>query len=1086
MGSVPNLRRYSLLAALAVLLAAALFFLFSPLDITGYRDQITSMIGARIGGNVEIGRMSLKVLPRPRITIDGMRIEVGDNFRLNSEHATIVISLESILKRELVVSSLEMAGPKVFVIRTGRGFGGGLGTGKGHPLFHKIVVKDGYVHLTDATVDKAVTHEISGVDISLSSDAAGFTYDVRGTLLPSTPFSIYGALSGGFKMPGLTGQVNVKALSTAHIWPYTRALLPDMELSASADIDADYTYKDGRLLLKGGVLYRDLKAAIPSIPARKIPPSSGSARIEADIDKSRKEITASELDIAFDGFSVRGGAGILLQEGERHLRLDLSSSPIPADSLNELIPPGLLPKSVRGMDITKGTITVKRLMVDGSPAELFAPEGYRSPGIVAAEVNLDGIDITGDGFRRKVSGLSGLITLENGVLSVDASMERYGNGTIKNLKGTLKGDSYRVEVVSRLDIAQILEDLRVIAADGLMRHLGKIKTKGAIDLTMEAKGSLKTRAVPSFKGRVLLREADVIHADYPVTLRLDVVEASLDNKRLVIHDARGEMGESSFGLKGTINNYTTEDAIFDIGFTGSIRRDCTAVVPEGHPLKDVSIDGVVSASGTIRGSKGRFSTDIDIEASGAGIVYPPFLKKREGFPATARLSMKTDGTDIYIQKARVLIGDSTLNVSGKIAEGRVDSLRIDTDDLRLSDIYSTVAPMEEDFRSGGSLAMHVRILRGKGLFPSVEGKASISNGRFVSDIFMEEVSRLDASLRFKGNSAEILLEGLQMGRSDISGIINVIDMESGIVDFNLVSSNLDMDSIRLERSKQILKGDYKLPRLTGGGKLTIAKGTIRGIGFESFQSIITMDKDSINISPVSFIKHGGRVVGNIKYYRRNVPTLFKARIRVFDVGLEPLLKELGAKKNILTDSTVNGTLEFAGKRWTTPFRKGIDGSVHLSSRNGKLWKFLLMSKIFSIVNIISLNDLLETGMPYELLEGDFTIKDGVISSENLHLDGNSMRMSAYGEINMANWTIDAKLGLHPFVTIDKVITKIPIAGWIIGGKEKSIINMYYEMKGPLKDPDVKLVPIKSLGEKILSILERTLETPLRAIEPITK
>jgi len=87
---------------------------------------------------------------------------------------------------------------------------------------------------------------------------------------------------------------------------------------------------------------------------------------------------------------------------------------------------------------------------------------------------------------------------------------------------------------------------------------------------------------------------------------------------------------------------------------------------------------------------------------------------------------------------------------------------------------------------------------------------------------------------------------------------------------------------------------------------------------------------------------------------------------------------------------------------------------------------------------------------------------------------------------MSKYTVDAKLGLHPFVTVDKIITRIPLVGWIIGGKEKSTISMYYEIKGPLNNPDVSAVPVKSLGTGILGIFQRILEAPVEAVKPLVK
>ena len=77
--------------------------------------------------------------------------------------------------------------------------------------------------------------------------------------------------------------------------------------------------------------------------------------------------------------------------------------------------------------------------------------------------------------------------------------------------------------------------------------------------------------------------------------------------------------------------------------------------------------------------------------------------------------------------------------------------------------------------------------------------------------------------------------------------------------------------------------------------------------------------------------------------------------------------------------------------------------------------------------------------------------------------------------------MDSTLGLHPFVTVDKIISNIPLAGWIIAGREKSTITMYYKIYGPLKNPEVEAVPISGMGKKILGIFERIFTAPIKGM-----
>jgi hypothetical protein len=72
--------------------------------------------------------------------------------------------------------------------------------------------------------------------------------------------------------------------------------------------------------------------------------------------------------------------------------------------------------------------------------------------------------------------------------------------------------------------------------------------------------------------------------------------------------------------------------------------------------------------------------------------------------------------------------------------------------------------------------------------------------------------------------------------------------------------------------------------------------------------------------------------------------------------------------------------------------------------------------------------------------------------------------------------------------IDTVLNRIPIAGYILTGKDKAFLSYYYEVKGDLDDPKIEAIPIKGMGEKFLGIIPRLLETPIRPFQkaPLSK
>ncbi|MBI2563541.1 MAG: AsmA-like C-terminal domain-containing protein, partial [candidate division NC10 bacterium] len=117
------------------------------------------------------------------------------------------------------------------------------------------------------------------------------------------------------------------------------------------------------------------------------------------------------------------------------------------------------------------------------------------------------------------------------------------------------------------------------------------------------------------------------------------------------------------------------------------------------------------------------------------------------------------------------------------------------------------------------------------------------------------------------------------------------------------------------------------------------------------------------------------------------------------------------------------------------------------------------------------------------LTADIKIEGGIARTENLVLDSPAMKVNAVGQVNLADDTLDLTVAAKPFQTVDSILTKIPLAGWLLGGKEKSLLVAYYRVTGPLSDPQVTPIPLKSVGRNLFGIFRNLLEIPEALIGP---
>ncbi|MBI5599068.1 MAG: AsmA-like C-terminal domain-containing protein [Deltaproteobacteria bacterium] len=505
----------------------------------------------------------------------------------------------------------------------------------------------------------------------------------------------------------------------------------------------------------------------------------------------------------------------------------------------------------------------------------------------------------------------------------------------------------------------------------------------------------------------------------------------------------------------------------------------------GRVRLKVSAEGILPAG--VKAESGLvFKTSADL--TDASIRYGGAVEKNPGYPARFEGLIRVGPDDTVIEDGRVSFGSSSGVVRGRLSNtGASHTIDVSSDGAAVRDIVDVSPYFIKDSPSHGTVSLNVRsVKKAKGRHTALSGEGKLTSGLFTMRSFPRVMRDVEAAMKLDGNTARISISSLKTGESELSGRIDLTDVEGRVADFNLLFrgfNTADFFKSGSSGAPEASPGHSPASMVTGKGRITAREGFLHGISFKNLSADITITSEGVHLKPVAFTSHDGQVSGELTYMRSDTnPLLFEAGFRVSMMDVESLIRELGAKDRVLS-GRLTADIKLRDRR-TDPLTSGLDGEINILTKDGKLWKFVVFSKIFSIVNIISITELFDSGLPYDTITGGFVIKDGRVSTEDLLLASSSIRMSAVGVIDIPKMTIESTMGLHPFVTIDKIISNIPLAGWIIAGREKSTITMYYEMKGPLKDPQVVPIPVEGIGKQILGIFERVLTTPIRVMEPL--
>ncbi|NPA94051.1 MAG: hypothetical protein GXO58_01340 [Thermodesulfobacteria bacterium] len=162
-----------------------------------------------------------------------------------------------------------------------------------------------------------------------------------------------------------------------------------------------------------------------------------------------------------------------------------------------------------------------------------------------------------------------------------------------------------------------------------------------------------------------------------------------------------------------------------------------------------------------------------------------------------------------------------------------------------------------------------------------------------------------------------------------------------------------------------------------------------------------------------------------------------------------------------------------------------NGRLKIEARDGYIHKFGLLSKIFSVVNVVdifSLNKgLLEGSSPYKKMLVDAKIKSGRVHLEKAYIKGSGINFYGTGDVFLDKKTLDLIIFIQPLKTVDTIITSLPIIGGIIGGKNKSLFAIPVKLSGNWRDPKVDTLQTKAVTDLFKKLIFNVLTAPFNMV-----
>jgi hypothetical protein len=263
-------------------------------------------------------------------------------------------------------------------------------------------------------------------------------------------------------------------------------------------------------------------------------------------------------------------------------------------------------------------------------------------------------------------------------------------------------------------------------------------------------------------------------------------------------------------------------------------------------------------------------------------------------------------------------------------------------------------------------------------------------------------------------------------------------------------------------------------------------GDLYSMKFSRAKALIVPTSGQLLIHPLDFNVGEGYCSTQVLVDYSDKATVLRVSGHVEDVDAYQIYNQLLDRKSIMRGS-LRGDFYLQGELGDHGFLPTSFGNTNISVRKGVMRHSPFLSTIFSLLNVsqlfkFKLPDVNLEGVPFTLLTGELAIDKGVVSTRNIRVDSDAMNMSYVGNYDMVSDRLDLLVVVKPLGTVDKIVSSLPIAGWILGGDQRALITAQFKVTGPGAKPKVEAIPISSWSRGILDFLKRTLSVPLKLFE----
>jgi len=1038
------------------------FFLPYLLDVNAYREEITTALQTSLNRQVTFksGTFAWHLGPSFEFNDFSVRERDGSADLLSARQIIVQLALMPMLEKKVELKKIELQGATLSLIRNADG---ALniddllkpGTDQVQIQFKKISLKNSTITWKDLAAGKeGFSAVLNNLDLSLDNLSRGhkghleLSADLPALQGPAAHLSI----SGTVRLPGRTAslletelncEADIRQAEIGRFWPYYGRFIPFDNPGGRIDFKTSFKGKPQQFAAKGTIQINGTKLSWPSVFHATLSPRS--LKLDYAMKLSGQLIDISALDIALDElFRIKGSLQIHDYTSKDPRIVANASTPktFKYEEVRNYVPYGIIEEDASDYvenKIKSGVFKLDTGILDGRVSQIAHMEIGQ---------NYNTLTIRGP--------------VENAVLSYGPKAP-----TFNKIKGTieLKGKNFNLIGMSGLF------GTSPFTLDGSISEYNTDKPSDyPVVMDVEPRG-------PEIAWLANLVGASKLEYGNSSSLKL----TGSGHHSAYRLSGEWDLKQAAYSFPGIVRK--PAGSINHLAFSSIIGKEESRLLSLSYTLSPLIISGSASFKYGDQPYLG-----FELQSNSFHLESVPILSKWQQYQPRGKVQAHIKGSGNPEDF-------STMEYNGTIAVNAF-SAQPGPKFKPVSGINGTLT-----FR-GNSLETSSISARYGSSFLTVKGRIkSLANPEaelviaspefFLRDLTNLPLKRADTALRRL--NAEIAMRNGSYTLKSVSGLLNTSNFNisgthlpgrSPETQLAVTSTKLDIDDLLLFAASKAAEPASAPPAADFRVKLQVDAGNYKKLPFSTLNLTAHREGGILYLQDFSAGVFGGTLAAKGRLAPADAHVnLYNLTLDLTKINAEKLFAALDISSEITGRLTLQANLTARGKDMQD-IKKSALGNITLQIKDGTLRKFSTLSKVFSILNVsqllkFQLPDMVSGGMPYSSITGSVAVKNGTLTSQNLFIKSDAINISIIGSADIFKEELNVILGVQPLQTVDKVVNRIPIVGWLLTGKERDFLTAYFEAKGKWSDPKVSPIQVKSMGKGILNIFRRVFELPVR-------